>query len=366
MSKANSQLSDAEKATKKRLKAQLKHQRKIQKLETRIHHAISRKDPIVEQSARKELAEQLLICSKDAFQSQIEMSGHDEQYDTSMKLIRDIFHRLLSSWGEKEQSTNKTEQNKKARDLLDHMTKGTQSHTMFQDATALRGYTRKKFYSRAELIVESLGKLSPEQSAQSNNKDVIDACWKKLETVSHVCSIGSGPGCDAVGLLAFLRGYVPKHNTNSSPVHFTLLDYAMKEWKSAVLDDLNQILTTSFDVTVTCEQSDVTIPLLQEQASLIDIADIFLTSYLLTETRDKWDDYFIQLVDRAKYGAVFYFAEPLPWQLHRLIRMASPDASVSSLQRLRFAWIDSSMNHPELQNLDGRAGGPAILLAIKV
>ena len=59
MPKANSQLSDAEKKAKKKLKAELKHQRKVQKLETRIQHAISRNDPIVEQSARNELEELL-------------------------------------------------------------------------------------------------------------------------------------------------------------------------------------------------------------------------------------------------------------------------------------------------------------------
>ena len=149
-------------------------------------------------------------------------------------------------------------------------------------------------------------------------------------------------------------------------MHFILLDYAIEEWKDAVLDDLEPILTQSFAGTVTCEHCDVTNPLLEKHAHLIATTDMFLVSYLLTETRDKWDAYFIELVDKAKEGAVFYFAEPLPWQLHRLIRMAAPDSDPSPLQKLRFVWIDSSMNYPELQELDGRAGGPAILLAIKI
>eukprot|EP00986_Skeletonema_menzelii_P003963 scaffold1298_cov152-Skeletonema_menzelii.AAC.7 len=366
MPKANSQLSDAEKKAKKQLKAELKYQRKVQKLKTRIQHAISRNDPMVEQSARIELDE--LLRNNDILhdQRQQERACNDEQSGESMKLVRDIFHRLLSEWDNQDQSFGKAEQNKRAKDLLQHMTKGTQALTMFQDVTALRGYTRQKFYSRAGLIVESLGKLSPEQSSLSNQKNVIDACWKKLEKINRVCSIGCGPGCDAVGLLAFLRGYVPNHNVNSSSMHFVLLDYAIEEWKDAVLDDLEPILTQSFASLVTCEHCDVTTPLLEKHVHLIATTDIFLTSYLLTETRDKWFAYFIELVDKAKEGAVFYFAEPLPWQLHRLIRMSAPESDPSPLQKLRFAWIDSSMNYPELQELDGRAGGPAILLAIKV
>ena len=364
MPKANSQLSDAEKKAKKLLKAELKHQRKVQKLETRIQHAISRNDPIVEQSARVELDE--LLRNTDNPHNQIrkqERGCNNEQYGESMKLVIDIFHQLLSAWDKQDQRFGKSEQNKRAKDLLQHMTKGTQALKMFQDVTALRGYTRQKFHSRAGLIVESLCKLSPEQSSLSNQKAVIDACWKKLEKMNRVCSIGCGPGCDAVGLLAFLRGCVVN---NSSSMHFVLLDYAIQEWKDAVLDDLEPILMQSFAGTVTCEHCDVTAPLLEKHVHLIATTDMFLVSYLLTETRDKWDAYFIELVDEAKEGAVFYFAEPLPWQLHRLIRMAAPDSDPSSLQKLRFAWIDSSMNYPELQELDGRSGGPAILLAIKV
>lgn len=366
MPKANSQLSDAEKKAKKKLKAELKHQRKVQKLETRIQHAISRNDPIVEQSARNELEELLRSSDRLPERRQQETASIDEiQCEASMQLVRDIFHRLLSAWDTKEQSFSKAEQNKRAKDLLQHMTKGTQALDHFQDVTALRGYTRQKFYSRAGLIIESLGKLSPAQSSLSNQRDVIDLCWKMLEKINRVCSIGCGPGCDAVGLLAFLRGYVPNHDVNSS-MHFVLLDYAIDEWKDAVLDDLEPILTQSFGSTVTCDHCDVTISSLSvKHEQLIATTDIFLTSYLLTETRDKWDAYFIQLVDKAKEGAVFYFAEPLPWQLHRLIKMSAPDSDSSLLQKLRFAWIDSSMNYPELQELDGRAGGPAVLLAIK-
>ena len=343
MPKANSELSNAEKETKKKLKSELKYQRRVQKLETRIKHAISRKDPIVEQAARKEL--ELLLRNRDndndgLYQQQMihqEQVVDDERYENAIQLVRDIFHQLLSTWeDEKEGQTacnSKTEQNRRARGLLNHMTKGTQSYTMFKDITALRGYTRQKFYSRAILIVETFGKLStPDQpsSLSLGQRDVIDACWKKMSNVSTICSVGCGPGCDATGILAFLRGYI--HNDEAKrplPMHFILLDYAIKDWNDAVLNDLKSILSNSFGSEVVCEHCDVRVPL-QEQHQhiwpLLETTDIFLISYLLTETRDKWDEYLAQLVEKAKQGAMFYFAEPLPWQLHRLIRMSTaPD-----------------------------------------
>jgi hypothetical protein len=366
--KKNSQLSNAEKDEKKRLKSELKHQRRVQKLQTRIKHAVCRKDAIVEESARKELDELLRKNVDVQHQMQQEQAASDERYEQVMLLARDVFHRLLSKWNEKQQRFSKTEQNKNARDLLQHMTKGTQTEKMFKDVTALRGYTRQKFYSRAGLIVESLCKLSPQQSSLSNQRDVIDACWKSMSKITKICSIGCGPGCDAVGLLAFLQGFNQTGDISPSPLHFILLDYAIKEWKVAVLNDLEPILTESFGMKIICEYCDVTIPLREQHRHilpLLEATDMFLTSYLLTETRDKWDAYFVELVEKAKKGAMFYFAEPLPWQLHRLIRMSTSNSGPSPLKRLRFAWMDSSMNHPELQVLDGRAGGPALLFAIK-
>jgi hypothetical protein len=39
---------------------------------------------------------------------------------------------------------------------------------------------------------------------------------------------------------------------------------------------------------------------------------------------------------------------------------------LTPLQSLNFVWIDSSMHYPEMQQMEGRAGGPAVLLAIKL
>jgi hypothetical protein len=97
MPKANSELSNTEKETKKKLKSELKYQRRVQKLETRIKHAISRKDPIVEQAARGEL--ELLLRNRDnnndgLYQQQMiqqEQVVHDERYENTIQLVRDIY-----------------------------------------------------------------------------------------------------------------------------------------------------------------------------------------------------------------------------------------------------------------------------------
>jgi SAM-dependent methyltransferase len=84
--------------------------------------------------------------------------------------------------------------------------------------------------------------------------------------------------------------------------------------------------------------------------------DFYLFSYVLTETRGKWEVFMRELVREAKPNALFYFAEPTPWQLHQ-VRLLLPD--------LDYIWLDSSMNQlPNLQALEARLG-PGVLLARK-
>lgn len=297
-----------------------------------------------------------------------------------------IFRRLLSSIDDddkKQVAITKVQQTEKARNLLGNMTKGTQSKSMFQDITALRGYTRQKFYGRAALIIESMGKLSPTSMEQASSmhtnmdsqqhmqqKELVDMCWEKLGNVENACSLGCGPGNDAVGLIAFLRTYFRKDCIQN----IFMLDYAINEWKDAILDNLIPILVPEYVENITCGSCDVTNSIDDDQGALpsplphrvFEDSDIFLISYLLTETRNQWDEFFVKLVGLAKVGALFYFAEPVPWQLHRLIQLSKVEDDTSPLHCLRFVWIDSSMHFPEMQPLDRRSGGPAVLLAIKL
>ncbi|EED94986.1 predicted protein [Thalassiosira pseudonana CCMP1335] len=408
----------SKKQAKKRLKSELKFRRKVDKLQTRIAHAISRKDAVVEWQAREEL-EKLKQSDEAAMYGKAlavdEDACVDPRQEAAINEVGRIFRRLLSSFDEadadestKEEST-KVQQTQKARKLLHHMTKGTQTSSMFGDRTALRGYVRQKFHGRASLIIKSFGKLSPEalqsadgfalqnmqlehQKQYEIQKKTMLMCWEKLFRIERVCSIGSGPGNDAVGLIAFLRSYfaetmndggqlesdVPINKTNLQLKEVLMLDFAMNEWKAAALDDLMPILAPQYVEQASCETCDVTLPSIQnnEIKASVRKTEVFLTSYLLTETRNKWDQFYVQLVDLAPEGSLFFFAEPTPWQLHRLIRMSStdvhavdtsnPDIDYSTLQQLKYVWLDSSMHDPELQPLEGRVGGPAVLLAIKV
>ena len=395
--KSNAQLTPAEKEERKKLKAQLKFQRRVQTIERRIRHSISRKDPIVEQSARDEL-EALMLKSADGYQSQQQYQSPNPLDDPNRQIAIDelviIWRKLLSAIDGKDQKQirkDRIEQTEKAVHLLQNMTKGTQSKSMLQDTTALRGYTRQKFHGRASLIIESLGKLSPKSLEMATisiynqldtkqqkqefmqQKDIMTKCWEKLGNVQRVCSLGCGPGNDVVGLAIFLKRYF-KHRKYAIK-EIAMLDYAIADWKSAVLDDLIPILQPDYCKKITCEFSDITDSTTITNSNIVEQSfgesDIFLTSYLMTETRNQWDEFIIKMVDRAKVGALFYFAEPVPWQLHRLIRMSAPpdlnfDDTMSPLHRLRFVWIDCSMHYPDMQTLDGRSGGPAVLLAMKV
>eukprot|EP00978_Attheya_sp_CCMP212_P003930 scaffold8387_cov46-Attheya_sp.AAC.1 len=286
--------------------------------------------------------------------------------------------------------------------LLQHMTKGTQSLQMFEDPNILWGYTRFKFNERAILVCKSLAKLAPKNTNHSGNDSHIsqlkEEIWEQLGRVRSACSIGCGPGNDIVGLVAFLQS-MSTTSRGSPPVEASenllssgqqrprlerviLLDWAMEEW-AAVLNPLDSLLVPHYlnrmdravcDVTDVLRSSEVACknqracqllldhhpPFDDSHVSSIRMGniwecDMFLVSYLLSETHGKWHAFFKELVLGAKPGSLFYFAEPTPWQLHSLI---------SQETELDFIWLDSSMYHPELQSLDMRVG-PAVLFARK-
>ncbi|KAL7547933.1 hypothetical protein ACHAWF_011198 [Thalassiosira exigua] len=380
--KSNALLTPSERESKRRLKSELKLRRKVKRLETRIEHAISRKDPAVEESAREELRR---LLRENGLESRRPCTTQQDDAfgPAAMEEVLAIFRRLLSSIddGEREKlRSDKIQQTEKARHLLRNMTKGTQTKSMFLDPTALRGYVRQKFHGRAALVVESLGRLSPnavetaaaslhnhldnrQQQQHAQQRKTMSMCWETLSNIKKICSLGCGPGNDAVGLTCFLRSYFDSYCVEE----VYMLDYAIEEWKDATLDALIPILAPEYANRVTCISCDVTKPLCSDTIEqMVKESDIFLTSYLLTETRSQWDEFFAQLISLAKVGALFYFSEPVPWQLHRLIRMSSESRIESSqMNRLRFVWIDSSMQFPDMQSLDGRSEGPAILLAVK-
>ena len=140
------------------------------------------------------------------------------------------------------------------------------------------------------------------------------------------------------------------------------MDYVIREWQ-AILNPLQEILLENKYVnTMQFEFCDVTESLLVEtndRAKQLLVshragAMLFLISYLLTETRGKWEPFLRELIRLAQPGALFYFAEPTPWQLH----------VVTKIEDLQVVWLDSSMNQPKVQVMDRRFG-PAVLMGQK-
>mmetsp|Transcript_22045 Transcript_22045/g.63210 ORF Transcript_22045/g.63210 Transcript_22045/m.63210 type:complete len:449 (+) Transcript_22045:95-1441(+) len=259
----------------------------------------------------------------------------------------------------------------KAKQMCRAMTKGEQKESMFDDAAALWGYTRQKFVERARLICHTFLKLHPHQGAgptrvalSAEHSDLKDRIWAAFVSIDRVCSIGCGPGSDVAGVLALRKSIcleTIKREYDAPSV--LLLDWTIDQWKATILDIAVPIMSQQGLVnteTLVCEKTDVTNPEYGEKLCGGNQSSgkntLFITSYLLSEQRNEWHEYYRLLASEAKSGDIFYFCEPKPWQLHILIRLTS--------DWLDFLWADSSMFFKELQQTDNRAG-PGVLVAIR-
>jgi len=337
-----------------------------------------------------------------------------------------------------------------ARALLHHMTQGTQSIDMFENADALRGYTRQKFIERAMLVIQSLGRLVTSDgrssvgdtvSPNSNLKSYDDTNMEmrvvqRLKSVRTVCSIGSGPGSEVVGFSCFLQSL---HDDASqfglskvsglgaealdgqtvsddllSQNGFQLdqmifLDWAMEHWKN-ILMPLRELMVPLYTKRVYMGVCDVRRALVSGPKAdnfgaynllsssveggpanpYVEIdwrgreiescqrsahgecnanegprylqVDLIIVSYLLSETRGKWDIFFDDVVRLSRSGTIFLITDPTAWQLRIFLDRYSN--CTESSNGLDYIWLDSSMNHPELQGLERRVG-PGVLLCIK-
>jgi hypothetical protein len=270
-----------------------------------------------------------------------------------------------------------------ARELLRHMTKGTQQLVQFQNLDALLGYTRHKFVERAMLVVSSLNQIlqSPVRTTESdpvmNCLDVQNChnLWKeRLLSIRTVTSIGCGPGCDAVGVVAVLSSLVTKskqhnnccsnnsnnvaeesnrelyHNAETDYVldRVVLLDWAMEQWYHPIVHCVEQLLlekqhvrsivSATCDVrysvnhqssfsrsanatsTTSTEQHRTNIEQKWDNKSddhWLSDTDLVVISYLFSETREKWYTYLDELIhDYCKVGTLFLISDPTAWQLH--------------------------------------------------
>uniref|UniRef100_A0A8J9S4A1 Uncharacterized protein n=1 Tax=Phaeodactylum tricornutum TaxID=2850 RepID=A0A8J9S4A1_PHATR len=382
MQRPNQELSAEEKEAKRELKKRLKRSVRRRKLEVRLQQAKTRKNKSLEEETRKAL---------DRMDQESRSNGHDfgvgkvsDDPDRQgcgsvfFPAIEQIYHKLLQLVDSEENPSEKKSlqelkriRNDESKTLLQNMTKGTQERVMFQNYAALRGYTRLKFNERAVLVadslarVESLAKFSQSDVETSREQTVAGRLWEKLHQIRSLCSIGCGPGCDAVGVAVFLSKLKPRRNLERA----VLFDWAMPDW-SRIVHPLESLLlplyidsleTDSCNVLVdwSNEENEAARRLASDSRARSDqeiSVDLFVTSYLLSETRERWHSFYDTLTDRAPAGTLFLFAEPTAWQLHTVIERCE--------KKMDFVWLDSSMHQPELQLLEGRVG-PAVLLGIK-
>jgi hypothetical protein len=352
-SRPNTELSHAERQAKRQLKKILKQQTRIRKYETRLQQATTRGDEVTAARARKELEDYCNLLSQDpnsvvhehGFKRNSRTRKDEESpaIDKGRRWMLKIWNKLILQI--KDPETTKQNQTDHARELLQNMTKGTQTESMFDNDQALLGYTRQKFMERALLAFKSLDQVK-------KYPDFFNILMRTRQSLH----IGCGPGCDALGVLAFL-----KHCDEDAILdRIVLMDYVMPKWKSLVIDSLIPLISPKHVIRVDTASADVRSPFQNGMnrtfCNSMDFSQVNLVvvSYLLTETRGKWQDFFRDLFQKIKPRTLMLLCEPTAWQIHLLIKEYRDHIE-------RYQWLDSSQNAPELQVLEGRMG-PAVLM----
>jgi hypothetical protein len=379
----NHELSQSEKIVKRHLKKHLKQKIRLRKYETRWHQAMTRSDKATEERARGEWEDYLEMLRNDlgsvfhqpefasssssSSEPQKQPPPHTLESQTlqqgrkwiTQTVWQPLIHQILQQQQQQEtpdsSTSSKQAHTDHARTLLQSMTKGTQTEDMFDNDMALVGYTRQKFMERAILAVRSLDRLEAVNA---------DLHTRLLQNCRQIGSIGCGPGCDAVGIVSFLQ----YHNTGRKVERLVLMDYVMPQWKRLVVDALIPLLTPDHVARVETASCDVRYSLTHDLNSTgttstgldVDLTslDLIVVSYLLTETRDQWEDFFHDLLERLPSGALLLLSEPTAWKLHTFLKLY--DDRIQSYQ-----WLDSSRDSPEMQGLEGRMGPAVVLVCLR-
>ena len=374
----NNQLSSDERLEKKQLKKKLKHQTKLRKLTIRLSQAEERRDGLLLEQTQEALDELYLehpeLRNVTAAPSRKQRLDPYPGYSTAKSVVESIHHRLNAALKEKESLPVDSQQRaqrkefytSQVRPLMKNMMKGTQTESLFDNSHALVAYTRHKFHERSMLVIDSLGKLV--------GHDSFSHFVESLTRVSCICSLGCGPGCDAVGALAFVNSLDGREPAFSDDTSVILLDWTIDQWREAILCELETILNPDYTEKLYLDRCDVRTGLVNEsnvKASGLLVASgaiseaqaepgaqttLYLVSYVLSETRDKWQLFFDDLVHRTAPGGLFLLSDPTSWQLYLWLDRYR--------DCMEFIWLDSSMERPELQTLMRRFG-PAVVLAMK-
>ena len=107
---------------------------------------------------------------------------------------------------------------------------------------------------------------------------------------------------------------------------------------------LNDLGAGGSDGRLSVRQCDITQPFAAQphvHAEVCRRAKVFIFSYVLTETRHKWQPFVTSLYETARPGTVFLCAEPTRWQANELLSLVS---GLSAPSTVRHAWLDVRTN----------------------
>lgn len=360
---------------KKLLKKKLRLQTRLRKLSVRLKQAEERKDDDLALQTRELLRE--LFLEHPELENNVVVATRNNYdmypgYTYALIMVHSIHSQLISILDNNLSACKNLDQSPlnqreyhtlHARSLMQNMKKGSQTKSMFNNQQALTGYTRHKFYKRSMLVVDSLGRMV------GNNE--YGHFMARLSNISCICSIGCGPGCDAVGAIAFVKSLSQRQEQLDTTI--ILLDWTIEQWRQTILTELESILVpnhiyalTTGTCDVRCGLSDDTQTNAEALNKLLESdraimrengsVELFLVSYLLSETRDKWHIFFDDLFNRSVPGTLFLLSDPTAWQLYIWLARYRDHIDV--------VWLDSSMHRPDLQLLVRRFG-PAVVLAMK-
>lgn len=418
----NLELTEPEKSAKRLLKKHLKQRTKLRKYETRLQQAVVRHDKVLNERAQQEWKDymrqlqddpesiinyttssrsqqgtvegsQSIICPRPVEQRETERVGEGRKWIIKLwqgilPTIMQATDKLLSTHGvecfsigdRSRISMLRQQQTDQARQLLQNMTKGTQTELMFTNELALAGYARQKFVERAVLAFSILDSLDPKNHATKQcapgckgcTGDNTDMFWKRLMLVTQVWSIGCGPGCDAIGILAFMES----HNLNLAN-GILLMDFVIDQWKGVILNQLIPYVSPRYVSSVETEFCDVRYSLKTDQVNsramksvkqflhecrpkgmaTKSVSRLVAVSYLLTETRHQWKAFFRDLLKELQgTQTLFLLSEPTAWQLHDFLKLFGDDFLQAHM------WLDSSRDTPHLQTLEARLGPAALMV----
>ena len=214
----------------------------------------------------------------------------------------------------------------------------------------------------------------------------------QARTKKTVVSIGSGPGNDMLGALVFLTVCCG----STAALHILGLDANARHWDKIISQlspfhlhggsvhlgshdgasadfepvsgqhhiQLRKVASFANEICDICggEASHASVVAHMKAHGMPSPSTsptLYTFSYVLTETKERWHDFFFHLYTHAAPQSFFYVAEPNPFQIFVLLGQFP-----SWTHGKDFFWLDSSLENPDLASTMQRLG-PAVMLIVK-